>query len=64
MILLAGVAWDWINQKLYWTDACGDDIEVYDHMTSNRRVLFDSSDGLRDPSGIVLDPTTGYVNLL
>ena len=54
----AGLAWDWVNQKLYWTDYCDDDIEVYDPVTGARRVLFDV--GLSAPYAIVVDPTTGY----
>lgn len=54
-----GLAWDWLNQKLYWTDYCDDDIEVYDPSTQVRRVLFDV--GLSEPRTIVVDPTTGYV---
>jgi len=54
-----GLAWDWINQKIYWTDNCDDDIEVYDPITTYRRVLFDT--GLITPYAIVVDPTTGYV---
>ena len=48
-----------MNQKLYWTDYCDDDIEVYDPSTQVRRVLFDV--GLSEPRSIVVDPTTGYV---
>lgn len=55
------VAWDWVNEKLYWADACANDIEVYDPATRQRRVLFNSADGIQDPRGIVVDPTTGYV---
>ena len=47
-----------MNQKLYWTDYCNDDIEVYDPSTGVRRVLFDV--GLTEPHAIVVDPTTGY----
>ena len=44
---------------MYWTDACDRDIEVYDPATTYRRVLFNSTAGLRNPRGIVVDPTTG-----
>ena len=54
-----GLAWDWVNQKLYWTDLCDDDIEVYDPTTQVRRVLFDVD--ITEPWAIVVDPTTGYV---
>lgn len=58
---IGGLAWDWVNQKLYWTDYCDDDIEVYDPVTRVRRVLFDV--GLTEPYAIVVDPTTGYVTM-
>jgi len=58
------VAWDWVNKKLYWTDPCASDIEVYDPETRYRRILYNSADGLREPSGIVVDPTTGYIIVL
>ena len=48
-----------MNEKLYWTDNCDDDIEVYDPSTQVRRVLFDVD--LLNPYAIVVDPTTGYV---
>ena len=57
--LTAGLAWDWISQKLYWTDYCDDDIEVYDPTSGARRVLFDLD--LESPYGIVIDPINGYV---
>lgn len=55
---VGGLAWDWVNQKLYWTDYCDNDIEVYDPVTRGRRVLFRT--GLSNPYGIVVDPTNGY----
>lgn len=58
-IYIAGLAWDWINQKLYWTDYCYDDIAVYDPSTQARKVLFNGD--LSEPRAIVVDPTTGYV---
>ena len=60
-VFTVGMAWDWINQKLYWTDSSNDDIEVYDPSTQVRRVLFDT--GLSAPYAIVVDPTTGLVKL-
>ena len=53
----AGLAWDWINKKLYWTDYCNDDIVVYDPATQARKVLIDLD--LIEPRAIVIDPTTG-----
>lgn len=58
--LIVDVGWDWVNEKLYWTDPCANDIEVYDIPTAYRRVLYNSMDSVNDPSGIVIDPTTGY----
>lgn len=54
-----GIAWDWVTMKLYWTDADENDIEVFDPMNGNRRVLFNTStcSGDSNPRAIVLDPT-------
>ena len=49
-----------MNKKLYWTDRCLSNIEVYDPTTEHRRTLFNSTAGIRNPHGIVVDPTTGY----
>ena len=54
-----GLAWDWIGEKLYWTDTCDNDIEVFDPATGDRKVLI-STGSNTDPRGIVLDPTTRY----
>jgi hypothetical protein len=51
-----GLAWDWVSQKIYWTDNCDDDIEVYDTITGYRAVLFNT--GLSQPHAIVVDPST------
>ena len=51
------LAWDWVNQKLYWTDACNDRIEVYDPLNGYRRALIYT--GLSAPRGIVADPLYG-----
>lgn len=53
-----GIAWDWINEKLYWTDYCADTIEVYDPATSYRRVLLYTGTSTNNKD-IVVDPTTG-----
>lgn len=52
-----GLAWDWVNEKLYWTDGCDDDIEVFDPKTGYRKVLIQTGPD-SNPRGIVLDPTT------
>lgn len=49
------LAWDWINEKLYWTDISTRNLEVYDPATGHRKVLIYAS----APSGIVLDPNAG-----
>ena len=59
-LTIDGIAWDWINEKLYWNDVCKDTIEVFDPATGYRRVLLytGTSSNNRD---IVVDPTTGQV---
>jgi len=51
-----GLAWDWINEVVYWTDYCHDEIEVYDVSSRNRVVLINT--GLVEPHDIVVDPRT------
>ena len=54
-----GIAWDWVTQKLYWTDADENDIEIYDPSNGNRKVLFETGSlEESNPRTIVLDPTT------
>jgi len=48
-----------VNEKLYWTDICDDDIEVYDPVTGYRKILIES--GLRNPTSMVVDPGNRYV---
>ena len=56
------LAWDWINEKLYWTDSHLTRIEVYDPNTDHRKLLFGSdSFTSSSPSDIVLDPNNGFV---
>ena len=52
-----GIAWDWVNKKLYWTDLADDDIEVFDPDTNYRKVLFKTG-SQSQPRGIVVDPST------
>jgi DNA-binding beta-propeller fold protein YncE len=54
--ILAGIAWDWLNEKLYWTDRSGK-IEVYDVNADQRKKLIDTGSD-SEPRGIVLDPHT------
>ena len=57
-----GLAWDWINDKLYWTDYSLDQIVMYDINTRYKVILF--STNLVQPRRIVVDPTTRYIDLL
>ena len=57
MLLTDGLAWDWVNRKLYWTDNCADDIEVFDPATGDRKVLIRTGSNSA-PRSIVLDPAT------
>ncbi len=50
-----GLAWDWVNKKLYWTDAAEQDIEVLDPQTGYRKVLINTGAGSM-PRAIVVDP--------
>lgn len=60
ILLLGGIAWDWINEKLYWTDSCTDVIEVYDIYSRHRRVLLHTG-STSNNKDIVVDPTTGWL---
>ena len=64
LCIIGDVSWDWVNQKLYWSDPCQSDIEVYDPNTRFRKVLFNSTNGLRNPAGLIVDPTTRYIDAL
>eukprot|EP00731_Ephydatia_muelleri_P017667 Em0010g765a len=59
----AGIAADWVSNKIYWTDEGLSTIEVLDPVSNRRRVLFStsssSSPGL--PRAIVLDPITRWM---
>ena len=54
----AGLAVDWINEKVYWTDAGTDKIEVSNFDGSQRSVVIWS--GMERPRDIVVDPSNGY----
>ena len=54
-----GVAWDWVNNKLYWTDAGHNTIEVYDQATEQRMTLINVG-RVSIPRGLVVDPTTRF----
>ena len=53
-----GLAWDWINEKLYWTDSNLRKIEVYDPVTEDRKLLFNTGSNT-NPADIILDPING-----
>ena len=52
-----GLSVDWVNGKLYWTDATLQHIKVYDTTTGNRRVLIRTGN-TTNPRAIVVDPST------
>ena len=52
-----GLSVDWVNEKLYWTDARLQHIEVYDTTTGNHRVLIRTGN-TTIPRAIVVDPST------
>ncbi|KAJ7378683.1 hypothetical protein OS493_021987 [Desmophyllum pertusum] len=54
-----GIAVDWINKKLYWTDTGTDMIEVADFNGTNRLELITT--GLEEPRAIVVHPPLGYI---
>ena len=49
-----GLAVDWINNKIYWTDTGLNRLEQSDLSGNSRRILISS--GLDEPRGIALDP--------
>lgn len=50
-----GVVWDWVGQKLYWSDAEHQEIEVLDLNTGHRRQLLYTG-ASTVPRGMVVDP--------
>lgn len=59
MLAIVGLAWDWLNEKLYWTDSEHTEIEVLDISSGYRRGIIDTGPNSK-PRGIVLDPNTRY----
>ena len=57
-----GIAVDWINKKLYWTDTGTDMIEVSDFNGTKRLELIKT--GLEEPRAIVVHPALGYVKVI
>ena len=58
--LVDGLAWDWVNRKLYWTDAEDKDIEVIDALNGQRKLLV-SMENTTIPRAIVVDPKNRYI---
>lgn len=56
--LVEGIAFDWINRKLYWTDGMRRVIEVTDPEETSLRLTLVK--GLDKPRAIVLHPKTRY----
>ena len=54
-----GIAWDWVTEKLYWTDECYNHIRVFDVIKGEAKTLFSGVGN--NTRGIAVDPTTGYV---
>ena len=54
---LDGLAWDWVNEKLYWTDECNNHIKAYDPRTGNVTLLLETG-ATTNPRSIVVDPAT------
>ena len=57
-----GLAVDWVNKKMYWSDGGYNMIEVAELDGSNRLTLFSS--GLDDPRAIVVDPFQRYARII
>lgn len=55
----SGIAYDWITNKIYWTDMESNRIEVVKTDGSMRSLLI--WDGLDSPRDIILDPIAGYM---
>ncbi len=56
---IGGLAVDWINDKLYWTDRSNLRIEVYDLHTSKRSTIVSTGAGSL-PLGLAIYPYPGH----
>ena len=56
-LISGGVAWDWVNEKLYWTDSTYKNIEVYEPSSSYRKAIVTSLN-TSNPMDIAVDPGT------
>ena len=55
--LTDGIAVDWVNEKLYWTEATVGEVLVMDIVQRQRIKLIDNYDG-STTRAIAVDPTT------
>ncbi|XP_066922141.1 low-density lipoprotein receptor-related protein 5-like [Clytia hemisphaerica] len=53
-----GLAWDWVNERLYWTEYVTDTIRRYSPNNQSGEILVDQ--GLEKPLAIVLNPCNEY----
>jgi len=58
MLCTEGIAWDWINENLYWTDSGTNKIEVYNPQSGIRKLLIETGSN-SNPADITLDPNNG-----
>ncbi len=63
IMLSDGLAVDWINNKIYFTDVDLNIVGVFDPVGFHYRVLV-QLDSLAQPRAVVLDPSNRYVNSL
>ena len=52
-----GIAWDWINKKLYWSDSQHREIEVLDPESGERMQLCETGQDTI-PRDVAVDPNT------
>lgn len=57
-----GIAWDWINKKLYWSDSEHREIEVLDPESGERMQLVETGQHTI-PRDVAVDPNTRYCKL-
>lgn len=59
LLFLDGIAFDWMTNKLYFTDEVLDIIGAVDFVSLNATILIRTGADTR-PRAIVLDPNAGY----